>query len=409
MSWIERIQTEYTITTGDGETYSPQMINASKNIEYNVARFEFKELSGSLVKRGTPRGTQYAIEIYFQGEDHLEVSDAFEASAADPRPWTIRHPFYGQLLVQPISLTFDNALLNVTRITGGIVETISETPDRVVTSPAEKVLADKGTTDAAFATAAVTAIPEPSALDMHGMIANAAGTYNAALASIINAADLQSFREAYNAANAAITSVTSSTLNTFQVLQAYYSLPMTFAASVVNRLSMLGNMLAYLTGQIRGDMSRGARMIFELSAGTLITSMAGAVMQNTAGAFGTRRQTLGVMQSLLGGYNDYLSWLDSLQALNGGMLGGYIPSREPLQLLSNLINYAAGVLLDTAAASRQERTVVLGSDTNVIILASQLVGLMPDDSTIDELIAINELGISDLLVLKHGRNITYYV
>lgn len=46
MSWIDKIKTELIITCGDGKQYKPQWINAVKTKDYNVAEFEFPEVSG---------------------------------------------------------------------------------------------------------------------------------------------------------------------------------------------------------------------------------------------------------------------------------------------------------------------------------------------------------------------------
>src|SRR5688500_16182415 len=113
MSWVEKIQRELIITTGDGKEYKPNWLNASKDVEYNVAQFNFPKIPGTLVAGGEPKGAQYSVEFYFQGEDHLDKFTAFEQSAKDKRPWTISHPFYGRLVVKPLALKFDHSKYNV--------------------------------------------------------------------------------------------------------------------------------------------------------------------------------------------------------------------------------------------------------------------------------------------------------
>ena len=120
MSWIENAKKDFTIimqTKHGNITYTPNWLNARRSIDYNIAEFNFKNVAGTLVKRSQPMGVRYDIEIYFQGEDNLIKAQDFLDSAADPRAWTVSHPMYGQLYVQPIGLGFDDSNLNATKIT----------------------------------------------------------------------------------------------------------------------------------------------------------------------------------------------------------------------------------------------------------------------------------------------------
>ena len=104
-----------------------------------AVEFNFPGVSGSLVSRRLPKGRRYALELYFQGEDNTTIADAFETSADDPRPWTLSHPLYGQLTVQPLSLSFDNSKMNSTRVTGTVVETITDQYPRATTNATNQV------------------------------------------------------------------------------------------------------------------------------------------------------------------------------------------------------------------------------------------------------------------------------
>ncbi len=67
MSWIDKIQDQLIITCGDGKEFRPSWINASKDMNFNVSLFEFPNIKGTLVKRGTPIGKAYNLQIFFQG------------------------------------------------------------------------------------------------------------------------------------------------------------------------------------------------------------------------------------------------------------------------------------------------------------------------------------------------------
>ena len=85
MSWKEDIQKRLEVFTGDGKTFYPLWKNAIKEVEYNIAAFDFPNLEGTLVKRKKQLGRRFRIEFYFVGDDHLTEAEAFEASAKDER------------------------------------------------------------------------------------------------------------------------------------------------------------------------------------------------------------------------------------------------------------------------------------------------------------------------------------
>ena len=143
MSWVTRIRDiQLTIVTGDGVEYRPLWKEARKNINFNREAFDFIGIRGTYVERKEVQGTQYPILLYFTGEDCIDVANRFEQSTRDPRPWTIKHPFYDDLTVQPLNLEFDNTQYNVSKITGTLWETITQKyPDDIVNAEKEIISA----------------------------------------------------------------------------------------------------------------------------------------------------------------------------------------------------------------------------------------------------------------------------
>jgi len=119
-----RLSKDLSITTGDGKVFTPEWINAQKEVSWQVAQFNFPEVKGTFVDRREENGSKYTLEIFFQGSDHLAEMKDFLNSANDPRFWTIIHPIYDTLIVQPLSIKIDNKKYNVSRLIIPIVETI---------------------------------------------------------------------------------------------------------------------------------------------------------------------------------------------------------------------------------------------------------------------------------------------
>ena len=415
--WIEKVQTALTITCGDGVSYTPNWLNARKQVEYNIAEFDFRNLAGTLVHRGQVRGRRYNVEIYFQGENHLDMSDAFDASAADPKPWTIAHPVYGSLLVQPLSLEFDNSAYNVTRITGIVVETITEdAPDSTISSP-DAIAEQKGITDEALSETYANDVPAPKVQDMQDMQRNARSTYNDGSRKVRTTLDAERYFNAFNNANAFIANATAEPLAAMRAIQNMINAPARFADSVRNRLNMLADQFNLLRDTLDSIFSKPQKKLFENNAGTLIGAAALAtvtgVQRSTSpaqpGDYSSRAAVMQVVGKLLSMYNQYLEDLDRLQTDNGGSPDSYVPDAPALQALSRLISLSITNLFSVAAAARQERVIYLKEDSNVILVAHELYGLRDDDSSIDELIETNEIGPNEMLQLKKGRRIVYYV
>ena len=124
MSWLNQITKDLEIFMGDGVTFRPSWMNAKKSTEWNVSTFEFPNVEGSFVDRKLSKGTIYPLELFFTGDDHLDISEEFSESAKDRRHWHLRHPYYGDVRVQPSKISYDNSNHNVTKITIVVQETI---------------------------------------------------------------------------------------------------------------------------------------------------------------------------------------------------------------------------------------------------------------------------------------------
>lgn len=409
MSWLTRIQTEFIITTGDGKGYRVMWYSATKGVEFNVSTFEFPDVKGTLAHRGTPRGGRYNLEFLFQGEDHLDQADAFEASAADPRAWRIQHPKYGQLRVQPMGYTRDDSADNVTRFSCAVVETIGAAPDVPVVSAPEKIIADKAAVDAALAADFATAVPQPAISTVQSMITGTAAQYQAVLSSIREGVDAEAYRAAYTLANTAISGAFTNSAGAITAIQNLVSLPFQFTASLSDRLGQLGSMFEYLLTTIPFIKNKEGKKVFEANGGTLISSLVAAAITGTAGAYPNRNAVMRVVGTILGYHNQYMTAIYGMQSPTGGTPGSYVPGAVGISRLTALVGYGITTLFGIAAQSKQERTFFLEEDSNLILLAHRLYGLAADDSTIDTLIETNDIGLNELLLIRKGRKITHYV
>lgn len=419
MSWLTKIQNNLVIQTGDGKTYTPQWLNASKGKEYNVSEFEFIEVSGTFVSRSRPKGWRYAIEIYFQGEDHLDVAEAFSDSADDSRAWTVTHPLYGTLFVQPISLNFDNREQNISKVTGVIVATINQMGPKITVSPSDAVYKFKLDMDDVCANTWATNIPVPNTSVINRLTANVNSLYNQGSKAIKETFDADDYFNLFNEANAAIVTATQLPLEAIRKVQAVINAPMFFADRVKNRLITLKSQFDLLTQTILGILGKNDKVTYENNAAVMIGAMAltavitksddEVISEVSSTEYASRTDVEEVISTLLETYNTFILNLDSIQTENGGEPDSYIPNFDSLNALSDLINYTVSNLFVIAISAKQERSIFLEEDSNWILLTHRFYGLQADDSTIDNFMAINKAGLNEVLGVKKGRKIIWYV
>ena len=286
MSWVDAVQSPLIIKTGDGKQFSPLWKNScAKEIEYNIAQFDFPKIAGSLINRGTPTARKFSMEIYFQGETNLDDALAFEISANDPRPWTISHPIYGNILVQPIGLKFDYSGYNITQIIGTVIETLGSPGLKIVILPIDKINADKNTVDDVFAQSfnaeeellqsrklTASDLSAPNIRQVSTLTGINKALYDIGTKSIKLTEDAGKYLNLFNEANSAVNSLINAPLAAIQAIQALINFPGIMVTSIAVRISVLQNQLESLKSQL-DFTDRGDKKLFEVLGGGIISAM----------------------------------------------------------------------------------------------------------------------------------------
>lgn len=417
MSWVEKIKSGIIIVTGDGKTYKPLYVLTSKKTDYNIAEFVFPEIKGSLVKRGTAKGLRITLELTFQGEDHLDVAREFEISNDDRRPWNVSHPFYDSLVLQPTSIEYDSTGLNTTMIKATMIETILEDAPRVTFDPKDKVINDAVVVDEAMAVAFVVNVDPVEPVDVTALetAIDDAKTLSAFVTK--TQAEAETYENKALAASTAALNAIADPAEAIATTIDFLKDPSLFAASIKDRLALFIDQFNKFAEILADLTTPNSKSIYEVQAGTLVTSMIVSTVEPTVQStvnplladYTSSNDVLFVIDQVVATYNSYLENLDSLQTSTGGDLNSYIPDFGAVSLLNSLVNYAVSNLFKIALAAKQERVLILESDSNVINLAHRFYGLNVSDSTIDQFIAQNNIGISELLQVKKGRRLLYYV
>lgn len=152
-------------------------------------------------------------------------------------------------------------------------------------------------------------------------------------------------------------------------------------------------------------MNKNSKKTYENNAGTVVSSMAVASITNPD--YKSRDEVIAQMNNIIDTYNQYITNLDGFQDLNGGNPNNYIPDAGSITGLGSLVNITISNLLSIALNSKQERVIYCEADTNMIVLAHRLYGL--DDNSINDFITTNSIGINEMIQIKKGRKIVWYI
>jgi prophage DNA circulation protein len=400
MSWKDKINNErLRIVTGEGSVFEPLWMNAQRELSFNVSEFEFPDVDGTLVARTTSKGKRYPLNIFFQGEDNIEQTTRFLEAAKDRRAWTLTHPLYGEKIVQPLSIQVNEQSFNVSQIQINIVETITEDFPKTAQIPEDKIPNDvEATTDLIAEGFAANA--ELNIQDQNGL----KDTVNALFTQSTGFIDNEYFN-AFNQAQSAINEATQKPLDAMRATQRVILAPVRFTENVRQRMMLLREQFTTLRLNLGFLTSRGQKFSYFANAGTTLSAMA----LSTTGTYANRREAVMAIETLRDTWSQYLADLDSLQNSDAASQSYFVADFTALNQLSELIGYTVSNVLSILSQQRQERIVEVDKDTNVVELCHRYIGLDIEDVNLTEFMELNDIGISELLQIRKGRQIVYFV
>jgi len=407
MSWLDKVKDKIIITTGDKQTYSPQWINASKEIEWHVAEFYFPGQDGSLVKRSKKFGTKYKLELIFQGENHLEYSNLLERSCTvNNKAWKIEHPFYGVLNVQITGFFIDNTGYNVSKWTGVVIETIQDSKPQTNVDPVDDIKFQKEQLDEITAQS-VTTTPIPT--DVTTVKDKNLFNFKKTIPILSVPEEIEAYYNIFGAANSAVNNLVASPLVAMRTTLALISAPALFTANIKSKQTLFSSQLDTLRSNLLGIVGVSSKEIYQGQATGVVSSAALAGITAPQNEYMTIDNVFDSMTSIIDLYNQVIEDMDTLQTANGGSPTSFIPSQAVLFGLSQLVNSAISNLFSVGLNAKKQYSIIVEKDTNFILLAHRFYGLDANDKNLSDLIEQNNLGLNGMLHVKKNTKIVYYI
>ena len=398
MSWKDNIETiEFELITGDGKSWFPKWTTSVKNVNFNTEGFNFIGIDGTHVAREKQQGSQYPIEIYFDSEDHLDQAYNFDVSSRNKNVWTINHPVFGQIICQPLSLSYDSSGLSYTKITGTVWETLIEKYPRQTTNVVKSV--------GEWYLEVQTIILGKKSIDSETVESEIiVGTLDSS--SIASATETVSiFENAYTIlpqindqtvwlknkvreCSAAIQELIQQPIRFITQLQALISFPFEIEQNIVAKINELKIALDHLINM--GDLS-----LFESTSSSLQSFANYMAVNATYGKSKDVIDTISLLKSMNSSINSYYE------------TNGMIPDFYLAQKIDLMHNLTIANLYEIGLASKQERQIILEYDSNPVYLTHRFYGF--SDANLDRFVSENDLNINELLFIKKGKKIVWYV
>lgn len=410
MSWINDIQDKiFEIVTGDGKSYFPKWRNAVKTREYNVAQFDFIGVEGSYVDRRKAKSRRFELEFYFDGESAVDLGNNFEISARDKRKWLLKHPFYGDIYCHPLSLTQDNTQYNVSRFTVPVVETLPEGYPKYDIEFADVIVETQVSANDVQAEAFGSA----DVMDRNALQNTTDYLDSIFSAMIDDENDLNRFKALVDTAVVDIGDVTASATQIIRSMQNLINYPATVVQTVKSRFNVFSEAVETLIENITGiavtSRTRAEKVQFEAVIGGLITAQQIACSTEIEGFYFTRQDVIDQQDLLLADYDSFLEVLDENQSDRADTEDAYVPDFESINEIENIVFLSVANLYTIAFKAKQERIFINDRDSNAILLSHKFYGTDTDDENLEYFIDTNNIGLNEILNIRKGRKILYYV
>lgn len=447
MSWEDRI-TEAVYTSPSGESFTGIFEDVSKKMSKKTTPFDFPDVDGTFVQDLGKKGRRYPMRWIFSGENYDKDADKFDDAIEEKGPGVLQHPLYGTFDVVPFGEITRNDNL-VSAANQAVYDITFYETIKIIFPVSELAAANAmgfGFTEFTESAASLfdQALSVISANEITAFIASAkAGLrkIKKTMAKIASAtASIErTFNDLADLADETITTLVGGPLLIAFQLLALIRLPSQTISSIQAKLdayqNLLNSMIEGPSNQFEQGLDSQADNAFAIA--NLITSSAVlASIESTisdgaeaeaAGStisvaaippseiFTTRTQTIEAIESLDASLTQYIGWSDTnrerlvLTALPTRKAGttDLIDTGEAYQKLLEVFSISQGRLTQIAFTALQERSVILDRDRTFIDFAAEFYGQL--DEQYDFIIRSNNLTGSEIIELKKGRGMVYYV
>lgn len=418
MSWKDDVKNDLVIVTGDGNEYRPLHVNHRKREGLSAVPLEYNEIDGADVRRGASSYRIFPLEVYFQGENHIELVKEFEVSSRNRKPWVVYFPLYGNITCQPTVLSYDDSSPSVTKVTGDLWET-TERVSGVSIDPKQRTREFINLSSISLSKS--ISIEDASIANPTTIAATMEGTNKAFLKGAVTNIDLQSINNAIAKSNSYLSNIGSDPILYMNQLAYVFRAPAMFYNTISKRIDIFEASYNDLKNAAKSAVSLFDKLFFEKTGAMVMTGIAETVITTAddianfqdieislKSELVSQRDVLLLIDRVNAIYTDYINEINGLQSSVDNRLDSYFPDPLTIGNIKATINQATGSLFAIAKNSKQERVYTLKEDSDIINIVHKFYGNY-DNDVIQEFIEVNSITMKEHVLIKKGRTLTYYV
>lgn len=407
MSWIDRLNNVvFTIITGDGKVFTPLWKNGETSKEFNTSINNFINVEGSKIDRRKVKARKFPLTFWFTGDNNIEQADAFDLSANDNRAWTVKHPFYGDIIGQPLSIARNDTFYNSTEITVDFWETITDEYPKQSIAIVETLMAKFVTLSSTSGIDYASKV-ELAPIDIN-IVKENSRKISLNIEKLLDNSNYSEFQLAKNNMFAKIDKIILAPADAIQSMYEIIGLPASFALSVGIRINLFKAIFNDALSVMQIKPNRNNKAYFESIGAAVLGSMANALVTPLQTDFISRTDVGNATTQMVDLFNQYKVLLDNASVQINDTNNTFIPSASTQRDLQSIIIIAINKLNEIAFGAKQERITILERDSNLIVLTHRFMGLDSEDKNIDTFRKINNIINKRLFQIKKGTPIRYY-
>lgn len=422
-NWFERLGGEISLTSPDGDSYSPKWVGDPRSISKKLAVFRFPKVRGNVVQDLEVDSDRYTLTLYFEGKDNDLDANKFFTSCRQKGTWEVIHPIHGFVELQLVSATENNEPVksgNITVIDTEWIEPID--PVQLKTARELAGLLDKAVDDLNVSAAQQFADKVSQASkDLVKAVENTSRAVNT-----LTTTATQPLFTTLDAVNNAITGVQSginSTLTQTTIIldslcgqtQQLTQLPTLGAAGSQEKMAVYSDLLSDQLGVLPSSVNLSKSQRFKNEIATVeMASLAsiGAIGKLvTLADLDTRAQALDLAQSVLDAFDALNSGLDAAQEQfeDFPIDRQYFSNSGAYSNVLDVISLSLQYLLALAPDLKVERRFTLDRPRSPIeITITEYGSLGENDFNFNLFIASNALEGKEIFILDRGTEIVIY-
>lgn len=400
-SWHDRLEPIIEFTSPSGEKFKGFWQGGTRSVEKSLGIFKYPKVKGAVVQDLDVDADRYPITFFIEGPNHDKKAKKFYRACKERGHWKIKHPVWGLLTLQLISVAESNKPVEAGNLTEFTTEWIEPLLDVPVAAP-QLGIECKAVIEKTKDAASDTFVENTDVSLMDQIIATIGKVMNiiSKMKSII-AGVMQLVSTMRSMIMGIITNLVSAVVGLVSMVHDLINLPGMLIQDLGERFSYFENILSSVVEISPSSPTAEGRIsaqLHELIATSVLTGMAQSLVD---AEMSTREEAMSYLERFNAACNFATVSLDATQALYAGQPINvqYVNRMDIAELRRAITELLLRRSFDLSVAKRMTLT----TDRPPVEIA------ITEGVDLDTFIATNQLQGEDVLLLRAGREVVVYL